>query len=264
MRQSPPHGLRSNVLLTRYPICLVHGLKSIFHFRDYWHGIPEYLAAHGFEVFEFSANWRGPHDIRLAQFSKQLEGTLVSHDKVHLVAHSLGCLDTVDLLSWPNFRDRLSSVTFVSPPFDGSPWALLGTWGKWAGLNLFSSTNDTLTPNAAGRILEKFDPPENILMGSILTRPQGYPLTPKLFIQHALLTRYLTSRKHNPENDGLVSLESQRIAKKFGPVFQEFPGDHMQVTGAGPWPQGVKTAHEMFLDHCIFLAEHDLKTAELG
>ncbi len=258
MRQIPPPGLRPNCLLTRYPICFVHGLKNIFC-RDYWHGIPEYLGAHGYAVHELFGPWRGPHLARLDAFAFEFRKILEKYDKIHIIAHSLGTIDMVDLLMWPEFKNKFSSVTFVSPPFGGTPFAELGLM---FGEKLFASTNLTLTSRHVAKMIERFSKPSDVLIGSFISRPQKYPLCLGLRLQHKWLTSYLRRKGLNEENDGLVSLDSQLIAKSLGEIFLEFPGDHNQVVGSGPWPNEVKTAHSVYLDHAIFLAEYDFKTAQ--
>jgi triacylglycerol esterase/lipase EstA (alpha/beta hydrolase family) len=259
MRQKPPSGLRPNCLLTRYPICFVHGLKTIFCAFDYWHGVPDYLKSHGYEIYVFKGPWRGPHEKRLEAFSGQFREVLKNYPKVHVVAHSLGAMDMLDIISKEEFQDRFSSVTFVSPPFGGSPFAQLGLL---FGEKFFQSTNETVTVESAQKILKRFKKPENILIGTIISRPGKYPLSSQVKAQHHLLKAYLKRKNLNEENDGLVPLESQRLAESLGKVFFEFPGDHVQVIGGGPWPEFEKTAHGMFLDHAIFLAEYDFKTAQ--
>jgi hypothetical protein len=263
MRQVPPKELRPNCLLTRYPICFMHGLKSIFHFRDYWHGIPEFLAAHGYDARELHASWRGPNKTRLSQFAAQLDEVLKRHEKVHVIAHSLATLNILELCGWPRFQGRFASVTLVSPVLGGTPWAELSKLGQFAGFDLVASISQTLTAKSAGGILEGFKKPDDLLIGSIISIPRlDLPRSPKLAMQHRLLTAYLKKKNLNSENDGLVPVEAQRIAKKLGPIFHEFPGDHMQIVGRGPWPAHLKTAHEMFLDHCIFLAEYCIQNAK--
>jgi len=259
MRQKPPQGLRPNCLLTRYPICFVHGLKNIFAAFDYWNRVPEYLSSHGYEVHVFKGPWRGPHEKRLKSFSSQFREVLERHPKVHVIAHSLGALDMLDLLGMEEFIGRFASVTFVSPPFGGSPFAHLGLL---FGEKLFQSTNETLTVESATNIVKRFTAPKDVLVGTIISRPRQYPLSHSLRTHHRILTSYLRGKNLNSENDGLVPLDSQRIAKSLGRVFFEFPGDHVQVIGRGPWPKSAKTAHGMFLDHAIFLAEYDFQTAQ--
>jgi pimeloyl-ACP methyl ester carboxylesterase len=249
-------------LLTRYPICFMHGLKSIFHYKSYWYGVPEFLHAHGYETIELFSYWRGPNEKRLQGFADQMTQTLKKHQKIHILAHSLGTLNILQLLSWPQFENRIASVTLIAPPFNGSPFAHLGLPFKFLGSDFFASTNETLTAFAARNILKNVKIPEGVLIGSVFANPGPHPISPKLKIQYEFLTRYLKAKGLPYENDGLVPLESQRIAEKFGPVYFTFPGDHNQVLGAGPWPENEKTAHEMWLDHCIFLAEYDLKHAK--
>ncbi len=259
MRQIPPPGLRPNCLLTRYPICFVHGLKNIFCANNYWHGIPEYLRDHGYEVHEFFGPWRGPHQKRLDFFSTEIQKVLKGSEKVHVISHSLGTIDMVELLMWPQLANKFSSVTFVSPPFGGTPFAEIGLI---FGEKLFASTNFTLTSKYVTPIIKKYKKPKDVFVGSIISRPRKYPLSLQVRIQHKLLTRYLRRRGLSEENDGLIPLESQLIAKGLGEILLEFPGDHTQVIGAGPWPDSEKTAHSVFLEHAIFLAEYDFETAK--
>jgi triacylglycerol esterase/lipase EstA (alpha/beta hydrolase family) len=225
----------------------------------YWNGIPKYLADHGYGIHEFFGPWRGPHRARLDSFRRQIEEVCAKTEKVHIIAHSMGTIDMIDLLKEPPMQSKLASVTFVSPPFAGTPMADMGLY---FGDKLFSHTNESLSTKAATKIVETFKKPAGVLIGTILSRPKNYPRSYFLKLHHILFSRYLRSKNRNEENDGLVPLDSQLIAKSLGDFTIEFPGDHVQVIGGGPWPDHVKTAHEMYLDHAIFLAEYDFKTAK--
>jgi hypothetical protein len=259
MEQTPPAGLRPNCLLTRYPICFVHGLKSVFNLANYWHGIPKYLKKHGYEIYDFKLPWRGPHESRVESIKSQMKEILKHNDKIHIIAHSLGCLDMITVLRDETLSKKIASVTFVSPPFGGTPIAHLGLI---FGDKIFSSTNETLTAFGAEKILKDFKKPENVLIGSFIARPRNNLLNAQVKIQGKLLSDYLKKKNLPYENDGLVPLESQLIAKSLGPVYLELPGDHVQIIGRGPWPSSKRTAHEIYLDHAIFLAEYDFKTAQ--
>src|SRR5690606_31059756 len=69
-------NLQPNCLLTRYPIVLVTGHKSILNFAAYWDVIPRYLRDHGYEVIELPTAWRLPSRRRLhiLQFLEQSRG----------------------------------------------------------------------------------------------------------------------------------------------------------------------------------------------
>jgi hypothetical protein len=88
-------------------------------------------------------------------------------------------------------------------------------------------------------VLTQFVRPEKVMFGTILTtnHPQSIP-----------------------------SRISQQVAKSLGPVFREYPSMMDQNVGygmgRGMWQHGGNSAPEMYLDHCIFLAEYDLTHAE--
>ncbi|MBK9293335.1 MAG: hypothetical protein IPM57_02665 [Oligoflexia bacterium] len=226
-------------------------MKNFINFYDYWHGIPEYLKAHGYEIFEVKTNWRGRQNKRLEKIKRQLDKILQASPKIHIFAHSLGTLDT--LLLSKIYKDQFESLTLISPPFGGSPWADLGKY-------LLPWLNDALTNHAAEKILNNFEK-QNIYITTVVSNPE-FELNSKLKYQHKILEKYLKSKKLDPRNDGLVPLISQMIAKEISDKLIVLPGDHVQVIGAGPWPKTEQTAHEFYLKHCIFLAERDLESAK--
>jgi hypothetical protein len=261
MRQKFPEELRPNCLLTRYPICFMHGLKSIFNAHDYWHGIPDYLKNHGYDVFDLHTAWRGPNRLRLDLFQTQILKVSESFGKVHLLSHSLGALNALELIQNPFVASKIASITFISPPFEGSPWADLALQIQKCGIKIFLHASESLTQNAVCNLIAKATPAKDILFSTILSNPGKFTLHPILKIQHKLLSKHLLKINQPVENDGLVPLASQLVAKKFGNTVIEFPGDHLQVIGSAPWPKNQKTAHEVYLDHCIFLAEYDVSAS---
>lgn len=50
--------LRHNVLMTKHPLLFITGKRSLFYFLKYWNQIPEFLAAHGYEVYVLPLPWR--------------------------------------------------------------------------------------------------------------------------------------------------------------------------------------------------------------
>lgn len=50
--------LQHNVLMTKHPLIFVPGKRSLVYFLHYWNQIPEFLAAHGYEVYTLSLPWR--------------------------------------------------------------------------------------------------------------------------------------------------------------------------------------------------------------
>jgi pimeloyl-ACP methyl ester carboxylesterase len=262
MRQKFPTELRPNCLLTRYPICFLHGLKNAFNALDYWHGIVDFLRAHGYETYDLRASWRGPNALRLAEFKEKIILLSRRFGKVHIFAHSLGALNALELAGDKELSKKIASITFISPPFEGTPLADIGhhihKWGRLFKLNIFAKTSETLTPEGAEKIILRSKIPPTILVGSFISRPGETKISPKMWIQHKILTWLLNKKQLDPANDALVPLKSQLVALTYGRIFLEFPGDHNQIIGSAPWPMNFKTSHEHFLDHCIFLAEYDL------
>lgn len=251
IRQNYPRSLRVNCLLTRYPLCFIHGVKNLINSYDYWHGIIDFLKAHGYQVYEIKTQWRGKQNKRISTIKKQIDVILKDNPKIHIFGHSLGTLDS--LLLKQHYKEKIESMTLLSPPFGGTPWA---DWGK----SIFSWLNDALTPQSAAALLEQFKKDETHVT-AIISNPQ-FKISPILKVQHHTLTKYLLHQKRDPSNDGLIPLESQMVASQISDKIVMFPGDHIQVIGAGPWPKDQKTAHEVILDHCIFLAERDLQKAK--
>lgn len=57
-RFQTPVDLTPNLLMTRYPLVFVHGPKSLFHFYDYWNGLPKFMFEHGYETYEWDLPWK--------------------------------------------------------------------------------------------------------------------------------------------------------------------------------------------------------------
>jgi hypothetical protein len=154
-----------------------------------------------------------------------------------------------------NFFQRIESATFIAPPFAGSPWADI--------LARFTpGLHQELTSRNASQAIMNFKNRAQAHLTTITANPRLAPVSPLLKTQHTLLTKYLQFRKMPDENDGLVPLHSQKAGLFLSHHHISFPGDHHQVIGAGPWPQKLKSAHELYLDHCIFLAERDLQATK--
>ncbi|MCC6278565.1 MAG: alpha/beta hydrolase [Oligoflexia bacterium] len=253
--------LRPNCLLTRYPIVFLHGLKTLLSFRNYWNGIPEYLSRHGYMVHECKAPWRGPHHARVEMFKDQILKIAQAHDGVHLIAHSLGALDTLVIMNLDDVSSLIKSALLVSPPFQGSPWADLGMRLTKLPLKPFKHSTETLTQSGAESIVKTWKKKTESPIRIVLSNPK-FPVSPLLKTQHMAMSRWLKWKNLPPQNDGLVPLISQQKALQIGKLAWEFPGDHEQVIGAGPWPKGQRTAHEYFLDYSILLAEEELGSSK--
>jgi triacylglycerol lipase len=127
---SPVNKLRIPRL--RAPIVLVHGLLGFDSLRvgpwlvaHYFQGIPETLRAAGNRVLVASLSpTRGIAD-RAAQL-KALLNHESPNEPVHLIAHSMGGLDSRYLISHLGMADRVLTLTTLGTPHRGTAFA---DWG---------------------------------------------------------------------------------------------------------------------------------------
>ena len=105
-----------NCLLTRYPVCFVHGRKSIFNAFGYWKGMPEYLRAHGYKVFELAVPWRAGTAKRADVLKIQIDHLARRFGKVHLIARDIASHDIESLAAADGaYSNIFQSVTVVKP-----------------------------------------------------------------------------------------------------------------------------------------------------
>ena len=113
----------------RAPIVLVHGLFGFACVRlgswvkfDYFHGVPAALEEAGNRVLAAQVHPTGS----IARRAEQLKALILAHypdEPVHLVAHSMGGLDSRYMISRLGMADRVLSLTTLGTPHRGSPFA---------------------------------------------------------------------------------------------------------------------------------------------
>ena len=132
-----------------FPILLVHGVSrfdelwrealNVDNSADpdldnlhYFKGIRTMLMKKGFSVFHSNVPWATPVEDRADNLNKNIVD-LLAHtgaQKVNIVAHSMGGLDTRHMLFKDRdkgmIHERIASITTISTPHEGSPFA---DWG---------------------------------------------------------------------------------------------------------------------------------------
>jgi hypothetical protein len=107
--------LQPNCLLTRYPVCFLHGYKTLFNAFRYWKGAPDYLSAHGYQVFELAVPWRADAETRSLYLKTQLDELTFRFEKVHLIGRDAAARDIEVLLAKnPGLKAGLQSVSTIS------------------------------------------------------------------------------------------------------------------------------------------------------
>lgn len=108
----------------RYPVVLVHGIARSDRGRqvESWGRIPEVLREHGVEVFFGHTDAWGDVVSNAELLKTTIESILEStgSERVNIIAHSKGGIDSRYFIWRFNFGDRVASLTTISTPHGGS------------------------------------------------------------------------------------------------------------------------------------------------
>ncbi len=114
----------------KYPIFLVHGIgwrsETKANGLRYWDGVTPILDALGVRYFVSSQGAYGLIEDNAATLKEDLERWFAAHpetEKINIVAHSRGGLESRYLISCLGMEDRVASLTLLSVPNRGSPVA---------------------------------------------------------------------------------------------------------------------------------------------
>src|SRR5262245_53241639 len=209
------------------PIVLVHGILGFNQLTvagakitEYFRVVPETLRAAGHIVSEPPRlNPAGSVAERAQDLKHYLEGHReVAGQKVHLIAHSMGGLDSRYLISKLGMAGRVLSLTTIGTPHHGSPIADLFVKGTNPALNKFMEHLGVdikgafdLTTSACRQFNEDISDAPGVsyfcLGGQfephrVLGLPQGL-----LGVTHEIIA------KAEGNNDGLVSVASAKMQR---------------------------------------------------
>jgi len=110
---------------SRHPILLVHGWTGWSEIGPYtyFYGVKEHLETAGFQVYVASLDPYNSIEIRSEQLAEQLEQFLASAhaERINIIAHSQGGLDSRRLISALDYGGRVASLTTISTPHRGTP-----------------------------------------------------------------------------------------------------------------------------------------------
>jgi len=108
----------------KYPVVLVHGI--IAHDRasniKFWGRIPEVLMSRGIKIFLGNTDAWGSYETNAFLLKKTIENILsqTQTEKVNIIAHSKGGIDSRYLVWKYNFGDKIASLTTICTPHHGS------------------------------------------------------------------------------------------------------------------------------------------------
>lgn len=114
---------KSECKITKYPLLFVHGMGL----RDYrrinsWGRIPKTLRENGFTVFHGMQDGNGSIEDNAAVLKESVLSVLAQTgcEKVNIIAHSKGGLDSRYMITHLDMSDRVASLTTVATPHHGS------------------------------------------------------------------------------------------------------------------------------------------------
>ena len=219
----------------RTPVVLVHGLLGFGRLQvagwtvaSYFPGIPEALEASGNRVLVPTLSptgWDRP--ARLKQLSKEYILLKHSpHEPVHLLAHSMGGLDSRYMISQLGMADRVSTLTTLGTPHRGSSFA---DWGvrhlerlvkpvlEFIGMPA-QAFYDLTIPRCAAFNLEVPDVPQ-VRYFSVAGKHDGNFYNPEWLLPYHIVAAA------EGDNDGVVAVDSAR----YGEALDLWEGDHLSL-----------------------------------
>lgn len=108
---------------TRYPVVLVHGMMAKdFRFWRAFRGITAFLKGNGITVYVTNQDGVGSISTNAAQLKEEILSIMEKEacDKVNLIAHSKGGLDSRYMITHLDMAQHVASLTTLSTPHLGS------------------------------------------------------------------------------------------------------------------------------------------------
>lgn len=220
----------------RAPIVLVHGLFGFDVFRafdvelvPYFRGINRFLRRPGNRVFTARLSPTGRLKLRAVQLRRYLD-RVAPHEPVHIIAHSMGGLDSRYMIARLGASERVLSLTTIGTPHRGTPFADWGLnrWGMvlqpkalplWRPVPALAD----LTTEACRAFNEQIIDDPRIRYFSVAGSWAGPWWAPNWRFSAKLI------EQREGDNDGLVSVASAR----YGESFDLWTGDHLSLVN---WP----------------------------
>ena len=255
---------------TKYPIVLVHGVAlKEWRIVKAFCRVGKILREAGYTVYSADTDGFGSIENNATQLKTQIEEILSKEnvDRVNIIAHSKGGLDSKYMLQELNMSQSVASLTTLSTPHKGSGVASglyrLPRWlarliAFWINLwyRIFGDKKPDaltvcrqlrLTPNDE---LERLNVPDGVYC-------QSYSATMERYRDDFLMSipLFFSRRWDEGATDGLVTVESAKYAQYRGDCLEE-PVSHTEMAGWSLKKKKRRKVYEFYLALCRELAEH--------
>jgi len=213
----------------KYPIVLVHGIAA--HDRisvvKFWGRIPEVLADRGIKIFWGNTDAWGDYETNALTLKGTIEKILseTKNEKVNIIAHSKGGIDSRYLIWKYDFGDKIASLTTICTPHHGSEIAdliynqkIIHTKLTKKVLLIFGELYGDTNPNVynvnyqlTSARMEEFN--KKITMDDKVFYQSLYTAMDNAFDDLMFFYPYLYVNKVGGSNDGIVSEHSAKWGK---------------------------------------------------
>ena len=244
---------------TQYPIVLVHGMMAKdFRFWHAFRGISSFLRAQGYTVYVTNQDGVGAVSTNAAQLKAEILDILKKEncEKVNLIAHSKGGVDSRYMISRLDMAESVASLTTLSTPHHGS-----GFSERLLTMPRFLMKTIAFFTNLFYRICGDRKP-DIIQLGQDLTRTameqfnRDVPDAPSVYYQSyssavtgkkaALPIPYRLSRHcEQDETDGMVSVSSSQWGNYRGEIGNNT--DHFKMVGVYGSKKGLSDVSLFYL-----------------
>lgn len=259
-------------MATKYPIILVHGvaLKEKRYFRAFGR-IKDELTMRGYEVYIADTDAFGTVESNSYQLKEYVEKILAKTgaEKVNLIGHSKGGLDSKEMILNRGMADKVASLTTLCTPHKGSIIAS-GIWSLPMPIKkLYAWVIDTFykyvlgdeKPNSMAVCQQLCHIDESIETIGFTSKVycRSYSSTLKSGKDCFLMALPMKIYKHwtGLENDGMVSTESSKFGEYRGDCLGESIS-HLQIVDLLAKPGTRTDIYDFYESICKELAEKDM------
>jgi triacylglycerol lipase len=254
---------------TKYPILLVHGIAiKDWKFIKCFGNIKKVLNQAGFDVETSKTDGFGTIENNAKQLKKQIEDILLKYntDKINIIAHSKGGLDSKYLIKELGMEEHVASLTTLCTPHKGSKIAnKILTLPKWIikilefWINLIYKIFKDENPNCleVAKQLKSINKIEDETYNfSDIVYCQSYSTTLKRSRDDFIMGRPLIfSKKYEKDkSDGLVSNKSSEFGEYKGDCLEESIS-HSEIVGYSLSKKKRKRIEEFYIKLCNELTE---------
>jgi triacylglycerol lipase len=255
---------------TKYPIILVHGIViKDWKFIKSFGNIKKVLNQAGFDVETSKTDGFGTIENNAKQLKNQIEEMLVKYniDKVNIIAHSKGGLDSKYMIKELGMENHIASLTTLCTPHKGSKIAdKLLSLPKWIvkilefWINFIYKIFKDENPNCleVAKQLKSIDKIEDETQNfSDIVYCQSYSTTLKRSRDDFIMgiPFQFSKRLENDKSDGMVSNNSAIFADYKGDCLDESVS-HSEIIGYSLSKKKRKRIEEFYIRLCNEIADY--------